>query len=303
MRRVRNVHERVVEAPADVVGALLDRLSSPEDPLSPSPVWPPIRFDGPLGVGAAGGHGFVRYSIGAYEPGRSIRFDFAPAPSNGFHSLEIEPLPDSRCRVRHVLEQRQTLMQTLAWSLAIRPLHDTMVEELLDNIARSASRTGLARPFRWSRRARLMHGLVWDRPTATPVPDAAVLAHQAIESPDYADAYRLPLDPGMPRDPEAWRGVLPFQVRAVSDDELLLGEDAGHLDFRGSVLLTDADVTLTTVVRFHNWRGRLYFAVVRHFHPFMTRMILRRFHRRLAFEAPSAADRTARDSEDPVLTE
>jgi Protein of unknown function (DUF2867) len=291
MRTVRNVHERLIDAPAEVVGALLDRISSPDDPLSPSPVWPPIRFDGPLGVGADGGHGFVRYSVGAYDPGRSIRFDFSP-PGNGFHALATEPLDARRCRVRHVLEQEQGLKAWLLWTLAIRPMHDTMIEELFDNIERAASPAGLARPYRWTRRARLLHGLVSGRPTATSVPPEAELAHQAFAVPDFADAYALPLGPGMPRDPQAWRKVLPFPVRATAPDELLLGEDGGHLDFRASVLIAGDKVTLTTVVKFHNWRGRLYFAAVRRLHPLMARRMLRRTHRRLAFAAPPAPDRT-----------
>lgn len=292
MRTVRNVHERVVEAPAEVVGALLDRLSGPDDPISPSPVWPPILFDGPLGVGADGGHGFVRYSIGAYEPGRSIRFDFSPPPG-GFHALEIAPLTADSCRVTHVLEQRPGLGSRLIWILAIRPLHDTMIEELIDNMAHAATRAAPLRPYRWSRWARLMHRLVRDRPTATAVPPAAALAHLFCPLPDFADAWQLPLDPGMPRDPSAWENVLPFPVTAASPSEILLGEDAGHLDFRASVLIADDTVTLSTVVKIHNWRGRLYWAVVRPFHPFMSRLMLRRFHRRLAFAAPSAAERSA----------
>ena len=166
MRTVRNVHERNVDAPVEVVGALLDRVSSPDDPLSPSPVWPPIRFDGPLAVGAAGGHGFIRYSVGAYEPGRRIRFDFAP-PSNGFHALELEPLDGGGCRVRHVLEQKQGLKSSLLWTLVIRPMHDTMIEELFDNVERAATPGALTRPYQWTRRARLMRRLIWDRPVAT----------------------------------------------------------------------------------------------------------------------------------------
>ncbi|MEU9010437.1 DUF2867 domain-containing protein [Streptomyces sp. NPDC048479] len=292
MRTVRNVHERIIQASPEVVGALLDRLSSQDDPLSPSPVWPPILLDGPLAVGANGGHGFIRYSVSAYDPGRGIRFDFAP-PSNGFHALAVEPLEGDRCRVRHVLEQEQGLRSWLLWTLVICPMHDTMVEELIDNIERAASPSGLRRPYRWSRRARLMRRVIWDRPTATGVPREAELAHRAFAAPDFADAWQLPLNPGMPRDPEAWRGVLPYTVRATASNELLLGEDASHLDFRASLLIADDKVTLTTVVKTHNRRGRLYFAVVRRFHPFMSRLMLRRAHRRLAFAAPPAPARTA----------
>ncbi|MFF3685091.1 DUF2867 domain-containing protein [Streptomyces sp. NPDC002187] len=295
MRTVRNVHERVVEAPAAVVGALLDRLGSQDDPISPTPVWPPIRFDRPLAVGADGGHGFVRYSVGAYEPGRSIRFDFTP-PGTGHHSFGIEPLGDSRCRIRHVLEEQQGLKDSLLWSLVIRPLHDTMVEELLDNVVRAATPDQPPRPTRWTRWARLMRRAVWERPSAVDFPEGAVLARQACGDPDFTDSWQLPLDPGMPRDPAAWRTVLPYPVRATAPHEILLGEDASHLDFRASLLVDEDEdtVTLTTVVRIHNLRGRLYFGVVRLFHPMMARMMLSRTRRRLAYEAPPAPTRPAR---------
>ncbi|MGW2557959.1 DUF2867 domain-containing protein [Streptomyces sp. NPDC001514] len=295
MRTVRNVHERIVEAPADMVGALMDRLSADDDPLWPTPAWPPVRFDRPLGVGADGGHGFVRYKVVAYEPGRSVRFDFAP-PGNGHHRMDIEPLGPTRCRVVHVLEQRQNLMAALLWSLVILPMHDVVIEELFDNLERAA--TGSCdSPVRWSPWVRLMHRLVWDRPKAVSVPEGARLARTAfgpgfpIDRADFCDAWQLPLEPGMDRDPRAWRGVLPFAVKAVEGNELLLGEDASHLDFRASLLVGEEDVTLTTVVRIHNRLGRLYFAPVRYVHPFMARLRLRRTHRALALSAPPAAER------------
>ncbi|MBU1073515.1 hypothetical protein KKG45_09740, partial [bacterium] len=74
--KVRNIHQRTVDAPAAVVGRLFDGLASVNDPLWPADRWPPMRFDRPLQVGARGGHGLVRYDVGASEPGRSIRFDF-----------------------------------------------------------------------------------------------------------------------------------------------------------------------------------------------------------------------------------
>ncbi len=102
------------------------------------------------------------------------------------------------------------------------------------------------------------------------------------------------LRPGMPRDPDSWRDVLrgaPFQVVGREGGEVLLGQDAGHLDFRASILVDDGRVTLSTVVRIHDWRGRLYWAVVKRGHPFMARTMLRRIHRRLALTAPPAAER------------
>jgi hypothetical protein len=255
-------------------------------------VWPPIRFDRPLGVGAQGGHGFVRYSVGAYEPGRRIRFDF-PLPQGGFHALETEPLDGGRCLVRHVLEQRQGLGAALLWATAIRPLHEAMVGDLLDNIVRAATPDRPPRPARWTRRTRLLHRAVRDRAKAVPPPRAAELARRAFERPDFIDACRIPLHPGMPLAPHAWRTVLPFPVTASAEREILLGQDAGHLDFRASLLVEGDAVTLTTVVRVHNRRGRAYWTAVRPFHPLMARLMLTRAHRRLTRRAAPAPVRVA----------
>ncbi|MGW1378791.1 DUF2867 domain-containing protein [Streptomyces sp. NPDC002446] len=293
MGTVRDVHVRTVSAPAEAVGALLDRLGSDHDPLFPAPVWPPMRFDRPLGVGADGGHGFVRYRVTAYEPGRRIRFDFTG--EDGWHEITVRPLGPDRCRVEHVLQDQQALGQRLLWALAIGPLHRMVVEELLDNVERAA--TGrVSAPVRRSPRVRLLHRLLWDRPRAVALPAAARLAHRAFPHTDFQDAWQMELPPGMPREPEAWEGVLrgaSFPVVGRADGEILLGEDARHLDFRASILVADGRVTLGTVVRVHNTAGRLYFAVVRRVHPFMARMMLRRIHRRLALAAPSAAEREA----------
>ncbi|MGA4862384.1 DUF2867 domain-containing protein [Streptomyces lavendulocolor] len=293
MRTVRNVHARVIEAPADRVGALLDRIASDDDPLFPAPVWPPMRFDRPLGVGAEGGHGPVRYTVTAHTPGRSVRFDFAP-PADGHHRLDVEPLGPGRCRLTHTLQERQGPGQALLWSLLVRPVHDTVVEELLDNAEHAATGRTAAPPTTRPPLVRLLHRLGQERPVAVPVPDGARLARTAFDRTDFADAWRVPLDPGMPRDPRAWRDVLPFPVMASEGDELLLGQDARHLDFRASLLVGERDVTLSTVVRTHNRLGRLYFGAVRHVHPFMTRLVLRRTRRRLALAAPTAGSRHRR---------
>jgi hypothetical protein len=290
MRTIRNVHQRIIDAPPAAVGALLDRLAGEDDPLFPTPAWEAMRFDRPLGVGADGGHGAARYHVSAYEPGRSIRFD-SPG-MNGHHRFDLEPVDGgARCRLVHTLEMRPGTAGSLSWTLAVRPMHDVVVEEVLDNAERAA--TGrLARPAtRWSPWVRLLHRLAYGRPVAAAVPQEARLARGAFDRTDFSDAWRLPLERGMDRDPGAWRGVLPFPVRAAEGRELLLGKDARHLDFRASVLVGDDDVTLTTVVRTRTALGRLYFGLVRHLHPYAARTALRRHHRRLALAAPSAGER------------
>lgn len=291
-RTIRSVHERTIEAPAAAVGALLDRLSSPDDPIWPSPAWPPMRFDSPLGVGADGGHGFVRYHVTAYEPGRRVRFDFTP-PASGHHEFVIEPLGEERCRLRHTLQLKRRGGMALGWPLAVRWIHDTVVEEVFDNAERATTGTATS-PVHRSPWVRLLHRLTWPRATAGDLPTGAGLVRAAFERTHYTDAWRMPMRPGLPRDPESWRSVLrgaAFPVVGREGGEVLLGEDADHLDFRASIHVDDRQVTLGTVVRIHNWRGRLYWAAVERVHPFMARTMLRRVHRRLALAAPGAAER------------
>ncbi|MFF7408472.1 DUF2867 domain-containing protein [Streptomyces lydicus] len=297
MRTVRDVHARTVAAPAEAVGALLDRLGGDRDPLFPTPVWPAMRFDRPLGVGADGGHGPVRYRVDAYEPGRHIRFAFTGG-QDGWHEVTVQPLTPASCRVEHVLRSQLPFARRLLWSLVVRAVHGTVVEELFDNLERAATGRAPATPARRPARVRLFHRLRWERPRAVELPAAARLAHRAFPRTDFRDAWQMQLLPGMPREPEAWEGVLrgaSFPVVGRAGGEILLGEDARHLDFRASILVADGTVTLGTVVRLHNTAGRLYFALVRHLHPVMARLMLRRIHRRLALAAPSAAEReTAR---------
>ncbi|TJZ54435.1 DUF2867 domain-containing protein [Streptomyces piniterrae] len=292
MGMVRDVHTRTIPASADIVGALIDRLGDDDDPLFPTPAWAPMRFDRPLGVGADGGHGPVRYRVGAHEPGRHLRFDFTDGQT-GFHSITVVPLGPDSCRIEHVLESGLRGMERLLWHLAIRAVHATVVEEVFDNVERVV--TGRVRePVRWSPRVRLFNRLEWSRAKGIALPAEARLARRAFPRTDFEDAWQLDLRPGMPADPAAWQGVLrgaSFPVVGREDGEILLGEDAGHLDFRASLLVADGRVTLGTVVRFHHAGGRLYWAFVRRVHPFMARLMLRRTHRRLALAAPSAGER------------
>ncbi len=194
MSAVRNVHARTIEAPAGRVGALLDRLASDDDPLFPSPAWAPIRFDRPLGAGAAGGHGPVRYSVTVHDPGRRLRFAFDP-PGNGFHELSVEPVGSGRCLLRHVLEQDLRGAEYLGWLLAVRAVHGTVIEELFDNAELAATGT-LPRPVRRGRYVRLLQRLDWDRPAAVEVPDGAVLLRAALPGPTTPTRSRWSCGPG-----------------------------------------------------------------------------------------------------------
>ncbi|MDQ3135435.1 MAG: hypothetical protein M3Q76_11655, partial [Acidobacteriota bacterium] len=67
---MKNVHERILQSPFAAAGELIDKLASRDDLLWPRERWPAMKLDRPLGVGAKGGHGPIRYVVEAYEPGR-----------------------------------------------------------------------------------------------------------------------------------------------------------------------------------------------------------------------------------------
>lgn len=87
-----------------------------------------------------------------------------------------------------------------------------------------------------------------------------------------------------------------FRVFQIHPDELVLGEDDRHLDFRVSLLLerdeTDPSrkiYTVSTAVVFHNRLGRWYFAVVKPFHRRIVPVMIRRGFARLRVRHPSIA--------------
>ena len=67
-----------------------------------------------------------------------------------------------------------------------------------------------------------------------------------------------------------------FRVESVSENEVIMGEDDIHLDFRISVYSTDRGYYLATWVHPHNWVGRAYLKIVMPFHRFITQNCVKR---------------------------
>lgn len=168
--KVRNVHERVIDVPALDLAFLLDGLASPEDALWPRHLWPAMKFDRPLQVGAVGGHGPIRYTVEAYEPGQHVRFRFtAPRGFHGTHAFSVEPVDQGRARLRHILEMRTTGPARVSWPIVFRPLHDALVEDALDMAERRMGAT--PRPRGWSPWVRVLRGVLARRRGRAPGPD------------------------------------------------------------------------------------------------------------------------------------
>ncbi|GAB1640012.1 DUF2867 domain-containing protein [Krasilnikovia sp. MM14-A1259] len=325
MVQISNVHEREFPVPAEEIGRLLDRAGATDDPLWPSPTWPPMRFDRPLGVGASGGHGSIRYRVTGYEPGRRVEFTFvAPTGIVGTHVLEVEPTGPDTSVLRHRLAGRLTGSMRLLWPLLVRTLHDTVLEHLLDNAEHAL--TGAVRsPYRYPLRARLAAASETCRVRAVPVPPEARLLHAWPGRRDLADAYAVRMPPGTSVLPLEWVDAVfqdpPAPVLALmrlrnrlvpllgiergdrsafaplrqTTNEVLLGTDAPHLDFRASVLVEPdgggTTVTVATTAAVRTGARRIYLAVVKLVHPAVVRAMLRRAARRAT--APGAVRRSA----------
>jgi hypothetical protein len=139
MTRVHDVHSRELPAPVQRAWELVAGLASERDELWPAERWPtsPIELDRPLGPGARGGHGVIRYDVERYEQGRRVVFRFAPDSGlDGIHAFEVEPIDARRSRLTHVLDTR------VGWRLMplqglLRAAHGALIEDLLDNAERA----------------------------------------------------------------------------------------------------------------------------------------------------------------------
>jgi hypothetical protein len=146
--RVVNIHERKLPVPTWEVGALIDSLASQNDRLWPRTMWPAMRFDRPLGLGATGGHGPIRYTVIEWHPGEMVRFRFsAPRGFNGHHWLEVVPADGVNSVLRHTLEMDAQGPALLSWPLLFRSLHDACVEDALSMAERSLGIEPSIRPW------------------------------------------------------------------------------------------------------------------------------------------------------------
>ena len=136
MLMMSNVHQREYPVPVERLGALLDTVAGTDDRLWPQR-WPSVRFDRPLGVGATGGHGPIRYTVTDYEPGHRVECTFDPRMGmRGTHTFEVLPGTEPGYGLlRHVIIARPTAAGRVRW-LAVRLLHDALLEDLLDRAGR-----------------------------------------------------------------------------------------------------------------------------------------------------------------------
>ena len=88
---------------------------------------------------------------------------------------------------------------------------------------------------------------------------------------------RLRSSQGLNLEPGARLGL--FKIFQKTANEILMGEDDTHLNYRVSILLQPEQAacwaTISTIVHYNNWRGRLYFIPVRPFHRLVVTAMLK----------------------------
>ncbi|GAA3583572.1 hypothetical protein GCM10022198_03560 [Klugiella xanthotipulae] len=141
------------------------------------------------------------------------------------------------------------------------------------------------------------------------------LAFDEIPRPHFADVIVRPLPPGVTLDPAEWADAIfspegaprwvraafilrealvpligvprgspdTFTVARVEGEEAVIVAPDTHLFFCCAVGVDPRRrlVRVTTTVRLHGWRGRLYFAPVKLVHPVVVQSMLRRASRTL----------------------
>ncbi len=160
--RATSLHSRHIGAPLETIGALIDTLASDDDRLWPRSRWPAMRFDRPMGVGADGGHAFIRYDVTAYQPGRSVTFRFkGPRGLTGAHRFDTAEA-DGGTLLSHTIEGKVTWWFVPIWLTVVLPLHDALIEDALDNAERETT-GAVAEPAVWSRWVRTLRRVLGSR--------------------------------------------------------------------------------------------------------------------------------------------
>ena len=140
--RIHNVHEREVGD----ASAAIERIEE----FWPGDRWTSLRLDRPLGVGARSGRAVVREEVVEYAPRERLVFRITQPKG-----IEAQHRFDANGSVlRHTVEGRATGLMRVGWPLVIEPLHDALLEDLLDRAqgAAAPTRTYSARVrfLRWS---------------------------------------------------------------------------------------------------------------------------------------------------------
>ena len=131
--KIRNVHERAIAAPPETIAALIADLSR---------VWPTQIAPAPEPRGDR------KYDVGLMtweeldRPGAVRAFRVVePSQLSAVHWFELEPAAGATV-LRHTVEGHADGKYEAIWRERIEPLHDLILEALLDNVEAAAASSG-----------------------------------------------------------------------------------------------------------------------------------------------------------------
>lgn len=138
--KVINIHSRIINQPINKIAELFETLSTETDKIWPKEKWPEMKFKDHIKVGAKGGHGPIKYAVEKYKPNKIIQFRFSkPIGFNGIHKFEINELADEKTEIKHTVDMNTVGKGTLIWILAIRSLHNSLIEDGFDKLENNFS--------------------------------------------------------------------------------------------------------------------------------------------------------------------
>ncbi len=139
---MKNVHERKIKGSKEMVESILESLGTRNDRIWPRN-WPPMRLKPSKEKLGRGGHGPIRYRVKEHVPGKRIVFEFEQDRLSrglvGVHYFELLAEGSDEFIVRHVIDAKLGWPASLLWPILIRPLHDALLEDALDNFESAVS--------------------------------------------------------------------------------------------------------------------------------------------------------------------
>ena len=157
--KVENIHTRIINASAAVVSPIFETLGSHDDNIWPGDQWPRMKLTNGLKVGSEGGHGPIKYEVIDYNTGAFVKFKFRkPSGFNGHHEFLLEELSPTSSRMTHKIIMKTTFLGYLKWIVAIRWLHDALIEDAFDKVENSITHS--FKSTRWSIYVRLLRKIL-----------------------------------------------------------------------------------------------------------------------------------------------
>lgn len=135
---IRNTHARQVGRSASEVFAALESVGAEGDTIWPIPSMPFERTPGPLRVGETRErHGIIRGVLAELQTDRRLVWRADQSFLKGTHGFEITETPGG-CQVTHVLDADVAWWFVPIWILKVRPIHDRILERLLERLDSAA---------------------------------------------------------------------------------------------------------------------------------------------------------------------